>query len=116
MRLVELGLAVVFVVLGIRSTWKWTRRPIEGTDVTDHVLYAVFVTGRAGLWFALAGYFLIAASIAVRGRAAMDELARFRWYVLVPLVLAVMQLVAGYALGRRSPGTGPEGDGLSRRP
>jgi hypothetical protein len=46
----------------------------------------------------------------------MDELARFRWYVLVPLVLAAMQLVAGYALGRRSPGTGPEGDGLSRRP
>jgi hypothetical protein len=116
MRLVELGLATAFVLLGVRSTWKWTRRPIEGTDVSDHVLYAVFVTGRAGLWFALAGYFLIAASISVRGRAAMDELAGFRWYLLVPLVLAGMQLVAGFALGRRPPSPGPGGDEVSPRP
>jgi hypothetical protein len=116
MRLVELGFAAVFAVLGVRSTWKWTRRPIEGTDVTDHVLYAVFVTGRAGLWFALAGYFLIAATISVRGRAANYELARYRWYFLVPLVLAAMQLVAGFVLGRRSPSPGPGGDEVSPRP
>jgi hypothetical protein len=116
MRLVELGLAALFVLLGVRSTWKWTRRPIEGADVTDHVLFAVFVTGRAGLWFALAGYFLIAASISVRGRAAMDELARYRWYLLVPLLLAAMQLVAGFVLGRRPTSRGPGGDEVSPRP
>jgi hypothetical protein len=39
----------------------------------------------------------------VHGQAALDELERFRWYVMVPLVLAVLQLVSGYVLGRRSP-------------
>lgn len=112
MRVVELVLAGLFLLLGVRSAWKWTRRPFEGTDVTDHALYALYVTGRAGLWFALAGYFLIAASIAVRGRAAMDELGRYRWYFVVPLALAGLQLIAGWFLGRRSPASG----GASRRP
>ncbi len=108
MRVLEVVLATLFAAAGVRSIWKWTRTPFEGTDVTDHALYATFVTGRAGLWFAFAGYFVIAASISVQGRAAMDELVRFRWYVLVPLALAAMQLVASWFLGRRSPGPGPE--------
>lgn len=116
MRIVELAMAGLFVLLGVRSAWTWTRRPIESSDVTDHVLYALFVTGRAGLWFALAGYFLIAASVVVRGRAAMDELGRYRWYLVVPLVLAGMQLVAGYFLGRRGPSSGTGGASISRRP
>jgi hypothetical protein len=107
-RLVELGVAAVFVAAGLRSLWKWTRRPLEGADVSDHALYALFVTGRVGLWFSVAGLFLIYASVDLRGRAWVDEVEPYRWYLVVPLVLAAMQLLAGWFLGRRSPTGGGE--------
>ena len=70
--------------------------------MVDHLLYALYVTGRIGLWFAFAGFFLIYASIDARGRAAAIEgAAGFRWYLMVPLVLAAMQFGAGFILGRR---------------
>lgn len=103
MRVVELVLVGLFVLGGIRSLWVWTRRPFEGDDLADHVLYALFVTGRVGLWFAFAGLFAMYAASEARGRAAIDELSEYRWYFLVPLVLAVLQFVAGYFLGRRRP-------------
>lgn len=104
MRFVELGIAALLGLAGLRSLWTWSRRGFEGTDVVDHVLYAFFVTGRVGLWLSLAGFFLISASIDVRGRAAFDELESFRWYLMVPILLASMQLLAGWFLGRREPG------------
>ena len=103
MRAVEVVLAVLFVLGGLRSLWVWARRPFEGGDVTDHVLYALFVTGRVGLWFAFAGLFAIYASSDVTGRTAVDELTGVRWYVALPLVLAAVQLAASYFLGRRQP-------------
>ncbi len=104
MRVVEFVLVGLFVAGGLRSLWTWGRRPFEGTDVRDHLLYALYVTGRVGLWFSFAGFFLINATVNAEGRAAVDEFARFRWYLLVPLLLAALQLVAGYFLGRREPG------------
>jgi hypothetical protein len=101
-RIVELLIAGVFALAGIRSLWSWARRPFEGTDVVDHLLYALFVTGRCGLWFAFGGFFLIYASVDVSGRAALDELERYAWFVLVPLGLASVQLLAGVLLGNRS--------------
>lgn len=101
MRVVELFLVAAFVLGGIRSLWIWTRRRFEGDDLTDHVLYALFVTGRVGLWFAFAGLFAMYAASEARGRAAVDELSEYRWYFVVPLVLAALQFVAGYFLGRR---------------
>jgi hypothetical protein len=102
-RVVELVVAGLFVLGGLHAVWYWGRRPFEGTDVADHLLYALYLTGRIGLWFAFAGLFLIYASIEVQGRAALDDLEEFRWYLLVPLVLAAMQLLGGWFLGRRSP-------------
>jgi hypothetical protein len=96
-------MATVFVLLGLRSLWRWTRRPFDGTDVSDHALYALFVTGRVGLWFAVAGLFAIYASVDLRGRAWVDDVEPYRWYLIVPLVLAGMQLLAGWFLGPRSP-------------
>ena len=55
------------------------------------------------MWFAFAGFFLIYAAIPVQGRAALDDLEAYRWYLMVPLVLAAMQLLGGWFLGRRSP-------------
>jgi hypothetical protein len=101
-RVVETGVAVLFAIAGLRSLWTWSRRGFEGTDPVDHALYALFVTGRVGLWFAFAGFFAIYGSIRSRGAAALDELEPYRWYVLVPLVLGAMQLLAGWFLGRRS--------------
>jgi hypothetical protein len=97
----EAGLAGLFVLGGIRSMWIWGRRRFEGTDTVDHALYALFVTGRVGLWFAFAGLFAIYATTRATGRAAVDDLAELRWYALVPLVLGAAQLLAGYFLSRR---------------
>jgi hypothetical protein len=103
MRVVELTIAGLLIVAGLRSLWAWSRRGFEGTDVIDHLLYALFVTGRIALWFVIAGFFLIPAAIDAQGQPALDELARYRWYFIVPLLLAAVQLVAGYILDRRSP-------------
>jgi len=100
-RPVEAAIAGILLLGGIRSIWYWGRRPFEGTDVTDHVLYALFVTGRVGLWFAFAGLFLIYATLDVQGRAALDELERYSWYLIVPIALAALQLGAGWFLGHR---------------
>lgn len=108
MRIVELAIAGLLVLGGLRAVWYWSRRPFEGSDMVDHLLYALYLTGRIGLWFAFAGFFLIYASIDVQGRAALDDLEAFRWYLMVPLVLGVMQLLGGWFLGRRSPADGPE--------
>jgi hypothetical protein len=105
-RVVELTVAGLFALGGLRSLWVWTRRPFAGADVQDHVLYALHLTGRIGLWFAFAGLFAIYASVGTRGRAALDDVAPYRWFLLVPLGLAALQLAAGWLLGRRPPGPG----------
>jgi hypothetical protein len=103
MLVVELAIAALFALAGLRSLWTWSRRRFEGTDLADHLLYALYVTGRVGLWFAFAGFFLIYASVGAPGRPGLDELTRYRWYLVVPLVLVAMQFLAGWFLGRRSP-------------
>ena len=103
MRVFEIALAIVLALVGVRSLMKWSGRRFEGVDVTDHALYALFVTGRAGLWFAFAGFFAIYATVESPGRPGLDELEQYRWYLIVPLVLASFQLVGGWFLGRRNP-------------
>ena len=100
-KVVEIVLAVAFAAGGVRSPIVWMGRRIDGADVKDHLLYAAFVTGRVGLWFAFAGLFALYASSDAQGRAATDELAKVRWYAVVLLVLGALQLVAGYFLSRR---------------
>ena len=104
MRAVEITIAALLTLAGLRSLWTWSRRRFEGADIVDHLLYALYLTGRIGLWFALAGFFAIYASVDANGAPALDELRPYRWYLIVPLVLAAMQLVAAWFLGRREPG------------
>jgi hypothetical protein len=103
----ELILAVVFAALGIRSAVWWLRRPLASTDARDHLLFAAYLTGRVGLWFSLAGFFLLFAldrgtrlrvgDATSRGSGVPDA----RWFVVVFLVLAAVQFVATHFLGRR---------------
>ncbi|HYU57470.1 MAG TPA: hypothetical protein VEO00_05415 [Actinomycetota bacterium] len=88
----ELSVAGILALGGVLSFGKWVRRPFASPRLGDQVLYALHRTGRVGLWFAMAGLFA--------GYALLEEPQRFRWYVYVPIALAIMQLLAGIALGR----------------
>ena len=103
MRVFEIAIAVLLALVGVRSLVKWSGRRFEAVDVTDHALWALFVTGRAGLWFAFAGFFVIYSTVETPGRPGLDELEQYRWYLIVPLVLATFQFVGGWFLGRRTP-------------
>ena len=54
--------------------------------------YALFRTGRIGVWFALAGMFF--------AYAVSQNDQNLRWLVLVPIALAAVSAWCGYALGR----------------
>jgi hypothetical protein len=101
MKVFELAMVVLFVGLGARSAWYWIRRPFVSVEVSDHLLYAMYVTGRVGLWLSIAGAFAIFLSIDTQGRAFVDDAGEFRWYVLVPGLLAFLQLLGAVLLGRR---------------
>jgi len=107
MKVVEVATMALFTALGIRSLLHWGRRPFDGVDLRDHVLFALFVTGRVGLWFGLAGLFLLYALTDTRGRAFIDDVRSYDWFVLVFVGLAAIQLLAGYFLARRSE-SGPQ--------
>lgn len=103
MSAVEWTAAALLFAGGVRSLWVWSRRRFDGSDMTDHLLYALFVTGRVGLWFAFAGLFAIYGSSDARERAFVDEVSRTRWYLIVLIALSAAQFVAGQILGRRTP-------------
>jgi hypothetical protein len=100
LRIVELVVAGLFALGGIRSFVVWIRRSIDSDALRDHLSYALYRTGRIGLWFAVGGMFLLPTLIGREGRAYTEEFARFRWYILVPLALAIMQFIGAYLLGR----------------
>lgn len=102
MNVFEIVVVAVCAALGVRSLVYWLRRPFEGRDVTDHLLFALFVTGRVGTWFALAGLFALYATTDTRGQAFIEDVRRFDWFALVLIALAVVQFVASFLLGRRS--------------
>ena len=98
MKYVEIALALVFAALGVRSLVYWIRHPFPGRDMTDQFLFALFVTSRAGWWFALAGLFGLYVATA-RGLVFLRD---YDWYLLVLLALAALQFVSGFILGRRT--------------
>jgi hypothetical protein len=103
MNVAEWVVSALLVAGGVRSLWIWSRRRFEGHDLADHLLYAMFTTGRVGLWFAFAGLFAMYGSTDVEGRAFIEDVQRFRWYVIVPIALSAAQFLAGQLLGRRTP-------------
>jgi hypothetical protein len=100
LRIIELVVAGLFFVGGIHSFWYWVRKPIDSDHPRDQVWYSLYRTGRIGLWFAVGGIFLLSGLSSTEGSAFSKEFAKHRWYLMVLLLLALMQLIGGYLLGR----------------
>jgi len=101
---IEWGAVILLGLLGVRSLVHWLGRPLTSDAPRDRVLFALFVVARAGLWFALAGLFLLYATIHTQGRAFVDEAAELRWYFFVLAIPAAGQFLTGFLLGRPSRG------------
>jgi NADH:ubiquinone oxidoreductase subunit H len=94
MKGMELAIGIMLTLGGIRSLWRWSRQHMDSSAPADHLLFAMYVTGRVGLWFAFAALFI--------GYASIDQVDRFRWFILLPISLSSMQLIGGVLLGRAS--------------
>lgn len=101
MKIVEMVLAVACTGLGIRSVVHWVRHPLVSRDVADQFLFALFVTARAGSWFAFAGLFALYSTTGEQGEVFV-AVRRYDWYLLVLLSLGAMQFVTGFLLSRRT--------------
>ena len=93
-RVFELVAAGILVLLGLRSLAVWARRPLGSRSMADHVLYALFVTTRVGVWFSLAAIAL--------AYAFAEEPQKMRGLAIVPIALAAVSTMCSYALGRSS--------------
>jgi hypothetical protein len=94
----ELVIAGVCGAIGMRSLIVTLRRPFEPEGLRDRLLYALYVTCRAGWWLALGFFFL--------GYGLVEQPQDLRWFLLVPIALAGIQLLAGLSLahgGDRGP-------------
>jgi hypothetical protein len=99
----EFVLASALTLLGLRSLRRWMRTRFEAESMGEHLLYALHVTARVGIWFALAGFFV--------GYALVDDPQQLGWFALVVIGLAGVQLLSAFYLsrsprstpGRRSP-------------
>jgi len=118
----EFGVALLLTGFGVRSLWYWARRPFGSTAIRDQLLYAVYRTGRVGLWFAFAGLFYLFAFIGasdpepnrITGELVVQHPSRYAWYVIVFAVLGAMQLVGGWFLGHGGPADHGDGQGPRR--
>ncbi len=120
MRGLELAAAGVLGAFALRSAVHWGRRPFESTDVVDHLLYALFVVCRVGLWGVLAGWFALLALLRepasgdyAAERAFVDaQRERQIWMAALFVLLGGVQFASTWFLGRRRRGDDP----VSRRP
>jgi hypothetical protein len=112
-RIAETVIAAVFALLGVRSAVVWARRRFDGRSAGEHALYALYVTARVGMWFALSALFVLYATagitdpitherIPATGRAFVDAAREYAWFWVVLAVLAGTQLLSGFFLGHGS--------------
>jgi hypothetical protein len=92
MRVVEIVIAILAAASGARSLVRWLGRPFQPATPGERLLYALHLTCRVGFWFALSVFF------ATYG--IVDEPQRLRWFVVIPIALAGVQMLTGLRLGR----------------
>jgi hypothetical protein len=100
----EIVAGCLLTAAGVFSLIRCLRRPYVPASPGEHVLYLLHLTARIGLWFAFAAL--------IFGYAFVDDTEAFRWFILVPIALAGIQLLTAVALDR-SPDEGPSGPGVS---
>lgn len=89
--ILELSLAALFLFFGLVSGINSLREapPVEGRV---RFLVAVHDAAKAGFWFALGGFLL--------GLALIEDPLGFRWFVLMPILMAGLRLVTAAFLSR----------------
>jgi hypothetical protein len=97
MRAVELVIGGLLLVGAIRSLIRWLGIEYEARGTRDRVLFAVHAGARVALWVAFAAFFV--------GYALVDEPQKFKWFFMVPIALAGVQLLTAMLLSR-SPSRG----------
>ena len=93
MKAVELGVAVLCLLLGARAAFVSLARPIVADSLAERLLIALHESARAGFWFALAAFFL--------GYALLDEPQGWRLFILAPIGMAGLRLAVATLLARR---------------
>jgi hypothetical protein len=88
----ELVVAGLLLIGAVRSALTWRDTTFEATGARERILFAAHVVSRVALWVAFAGFFI--------GYALLDEPQSFKWYFLVPIALAGVQLMTGLLLAR----------------
>jgi hypothetical protein len=89
---VEVAAAALFFLIGARSVLGSIRQ--MGTEDSGRVrtLIAVHEAAKAGFWLALGAFFL--------GYAVVREPQEFRWFVMIPIVMAGIRLLTATLLAR----------------
>ena len=102
-QVVELVLAALLFLGGLRSLVFWLRTDFDADSGRERVLLAIYASARVGTWVAFAALFL--------GYAVVSEPQAIRWFAILPLALAGLQLLTGMKLSRPrgSPSSRPRG-------
>jgi hypothetical protein len=89
---VELVIAGALFLLGVRSALRWFRTEFRAVSPREAFLYALHVSSRVAVWFSFAAVFLVL--------GLLDEPSRYRWFALIPIGLAGVQLLTGVRLAQ----------------
>jgi hypothetical protein len=105
---IALVAAALFAALAIRSTVYWVRHHPILHDAVDELLFAAFVTGRAGTWAVAAAMFAVFGTISAVGQPYADEARGFAWLFIVFLALGALQFLSAWFLGARDRSEPPD--------
>lgn len=91
--MLEIILAIPFLLIGLGSAWRSLSDPVPAEDAGSRFLVAVHQASKAGFWFAFGAFFL--------AYGILEEPGGFRWFALVPVGMAVLRLASALILARR---------------
>lgn len=88
----ELAAGGLLLLVGVRSAVSSIRDVAPDEPGRVRALIALHEAAKAGFWLALGAFFL--------GYATVKEPQDFRWFVMIPIAMAGLRLVAATLLAR----------------
>lgn len=88
----ELAAGGLLLLIGVRSAVSSIREVAPDEPGRVRALIALHEAAKAGFWLALGVFFL--------GYATVEEPQDFRWFVMIPIAMAGLRLVAATLLAR----------------